>query len=271
MSVARAAFDFYVPGRSWLHRLDPRVKLALVVAAAIITLLWVNIWLLVGVLILTHLAMLAAGYPASRLTAVWRTIAPLLIVVILVWPLFDRSGSTLVELGPLRITGIALLRGTVTAVRLAAVSFVFLLWIGTTGIRELVRGFVRLGLPMSWGMSLTIGLRFIPTFAGIFQTVSDAQKSRGLVIEGHFLRRGRMMLPILVASLVTALRASEQLAMTLEARAFGARRQRTLLRDIQMRPSDWLALAAIVVLTALLAYLTFVHGLGQDLTALPLP
>ena len=268
MSVARASFDFYAPGGSWLHRLDPRVKLALVAGGSVVTLLWVNIWLLLAVLAAVHLVLIAASYPVGRLITVWRTIWPLLIVVIIVWPLFDRSGSAIVSAGPIEITGLALLRGTVTAVRLAAVSFLFLLWIGTTSVRDLVRGFVRLGLPDSWGMSLTIGLRFIPTFAGIFQTVTDAQKSRGLVIEGNVVRKGRLMLPILVASLVSALRASEQLAMTLESRAFGAKPNRTVLRDIRMTAVDWLVLAIAALATGGLAYLTLTAGLGQDLTAL---
>jgi energy-coupling factor transport system permease protein len=269
VSVARAAFDFYMPGRSRLHRLDPRVKLVLVVAGSAVTLLWVNIWLLTGVVVVVHAGLLLSAYPGGRLLAIWRTIAPLLIVVVIVWPLFDRGGATLVSLGPLDITGLALLRGTVTAARLAAVSFIFLLWIGTTGVRELVRGFVRLGLPVAWGMSLTIGLRFIPTFAGIFQTVTDAQKSRGLVIEGHVIRRAKLMLPILVSSLVTALRASEQLAMTLEARAFGVTPHRTVLRDIHMTRADWLALALIVFATSALVYATLVYDLGRELTGLP--
>ena len=268
MSVARASFDFYVPGSSWLHRLDPRVKLALVTGGSIVTLLWINIWLLVSVLLLVHAVMLQARYPLNRLLTVWRTIAPLLVVVVIVWPVFDQSGTTVVDLGIIRVTGLALLRGTVTAVRLAAVSFIFLLWIGTTSVRELVRGFVRLGLPDAWGMSLTIGLRFIPTFAGIFQTVTDAQKSRGLVIEGNLIRKGKIMLPILVASLVSALRSSEQLAMTLEARAFGSERKRTVLRDIRMTVIDWVVLVLIVTAVGTLVYLSALRGLGQDLTNL---
>ncbi|MEZ4572973.1 MAG: energy-coupling factor transporter transmembrane component T [Thermomicrobiales bacterium] len=131
MSVARASFDFFEPGQSWLHRkLDPRVKLALVVGGSIVTLLWVNIWLLVGVLLLVHVILIQARYPLLNLVTVWRTIWPLLIVVVIIWPLFDRSGRALIDLGPVEITGLALLRGTVTAVRLAAVSFIFLLWIG---------------------------------------------------------------------------------------------------------------------------------------------
>lgn len=268
MSVARASFDFYAPGSSWLHQLDPRVKLALVAGGSAITLLWINLWLLLAVLAAVHVTLLLARYPPTRLVIVWRTIGPLLAVVVIVWPLFDRSGSALVEIGPMKITGLALLRGAVTAIRLAAVSFVFLLWIGTTSVRDLVRGFVRLGLPDAWGMSLTIGLRFIPTFATIFQRVSDAQKSRGLIIQGNFIRKGRLMLPILVSSLVTALRTSEQLAMTLESRAFGARRHRTVLRDIQMTALDWFVLLVSLVCFALALYLSLARGLGQDLTAI---
>ena len=265
MSIARASFDFYVPGASRLHRLDPRVKLALVIGGSVVSLMWINIWLLLSALILVHAVLLLSGYPLSRLIIIWRTIGPLLIVVIIVWPLFDRSGDSIFQLGPLKVTGVALLRGTVTAIRLAVVSFIFLLWIGTTSVRDLVRGFVRLGLPDAWGMSLTIGLRFIPTFASIFQTVSDAQKSRGLVISGNFIQKGRQMLPILVSSLVTALRTSEQLAMTLESRAFGATKRRTVLRDIRMSAVDWSVLVVAATTFAILIYLSVAGGLGQDL------
>lgn len=268
MSIARAAFDFHAPGSSWLHRMDPRVKMLLVLAGSFVTLIWVNPILLVAGILLSHLALLSAGYPFDRLRTIWRAIAPLMIIVIAIWPLFDQSGEVLVTLGPLKITDLALLRGAVTALRLAGVSFVVILWIGTTDPRTLVRGFVRLGLPFQWGMALTIGLRFIPTFAGIFATVSDAQQSRGLILEGNVFRRARQMIPILVASLVSALRSTEQLAMTLESRAFGARRQRTVLHDIRMAASDWTILVTILVITAALTYATFALGFGRDLTSL---
>lgn len=265
MSVARAAFDFYAPGRSWLHRLDPRIKMALVAAGSVVTLIWVNLPLLLLGLLAVHAVLLTAGYPVERLRAVWRAIGPLLVIVIVVWPVFDQSGRTLLTLGPLEIASQALLTGVATALRLASVSFLFLLWIGTTDARTLVRGFVRLGLPFQWGMALTIGLRFIPTFAGIFVTVSEAQQSRGLVMHGNVVRRLRQMAPILVSSLVSALRASEQLAMTLESRGFGASRQRTYLRDLHMRPADWIVLTTAVLATAVLVYLTFVYGFGRAL------
>src|SRR5205085_6848506 len=102
---------------------------------------------------------------------------------------FYGSGRTLLEIGPLRVTTRALLSGIDNATRLAGVSFVFLLWVGTTDARALVRSFVRLRLPFRWGMALTIGPRFIPTFAPLYATVSDAQQARGLVLEGRALAR----------------------------------------------------------------------------------
>ena len=268
MSIARAAFDFHAPGSSWLHRMDPRAKMLMVLVGSILTLIWVNPILLIAGLAVSHLALLSARYPLDRMRTIWRAIGPLIAIVIVVWPLFDQSGTTLISLGPLDITDLALLRGAVTALRLAGVSFVVILWIGTTDPRTLVRGLVRLGLPFQWGMALTIGLRFIPTFAGIFATVTDAQQSRGLIMEGNAFRRARQMIPILVASLVSSLRSTEQLAMTLESRAFGARRQRTVLHDIRVTPTDWAILASVLLCTAALIYITFAFGFGRDLTSI---
>ncbi|MEX2314634.1 MAG: energy-coupling factor transporter transmembrane component T [Thermomicrobiales bacterium] len=266
--MSAGAFDFYVAGRSRLHRLDPRVKLALVAAGSVVMFLWLNIPLLVGVLAGIHLLLVASGYPWSKLLAIWRAIALLLLLIVLIWPVFDKTGDLLVSLGPLNIHDDALLRGDANAARIAAINFLFILWIGTTDARELVRGFVRLGLPFRWGMALTIGLRFIPTFAGTFATVSDAQQARGLVLRGWWYKRARGMLPIFIAALVSALRASEQLAMTLEARGFGASRQRTTLRDIRMTPLDWLVLVVTLSGSGVLLWLTLTEGFGRGLLTL---
>jgi energy-coupling factor transport system permease protein len=263
--VSAGALDFYVAGRSRLHRLDPRVKLALVAAWGLVLFFWLNLLLLVAGLIAIHVVLLMSGYPRERIVTIWRAIALLLLLIVIIWPLFDRSGDTWLAFGPVEITRQGLLRGIANATRIAGINFLFILWVGTTGPRDLVRGFVRLGLPFRWGMALTIGLRFIPTFAATWATVSDAQQARGLVLEGWWLRRVRLMLPIFVAALISAFRAGEQLAMTLDARGFGASRHRTTYRDITMRAADWLTLALTLVLAGTLLWLSLGLGIGRDL------
>jgi energy-coupling factor transport system permease protein len=263
-----AAYDPYVPGHSWLHAADPRVKLAFVALTSLLLLIWNSLPLMLAALLLVHLALLNAGIGWRRLATIWRTLAPFMLLVTVLWPIFDRGGSpVLLNLGPLTITGQAILRGVTAALRIASISFLFVIWLATTDQRSLVRSFVRLGLPYKLGMSLTIGLRFIPTFAALFQTVSEAQQSRGLVLEGRGLQRARAMIPILVAALVTALRMSEQLSWTLEARGFGAPVRRTTLHDLAMRGTDWLLLTLAVLLDGTLLALTLWLGLGRSLSS----
>ena len=261
-----AGFDVYVPGRSWLHRADPRVKLALSLALVVVLLLWTSLPLIALTLVAVQLALLSAGFGSARLVRIWRALAPFLVLIAVLWPLFDRSGApVLLHAGPLIITGEAIASGVAAALRIAAITFAATLWIGTTDQHDLVRTFVRLGLPFRLGMALTIGLRFIPTFAGIFQTVAEAQQSRGLVLAGRGWRRARAMIPILIPALVTALRMSDQLGWTLEARAFGAPVRRTTLRDIAMRPGDWLLLAGVALAGVALLVLTLAGHVGRAL------
>jgi energy-coupling factor transport system permease protein len=260
-----AAFDVYVPGHTWLHRADARVKFVFAMLFAGLMLLWISLPLLVLMLALTHVAIRILGFRWRQIGSIWVALAPFMLLIAALWPLFDRTGAAvLIEWGIVRITGEGVLTGIGTGLRVAAISFVFLVWLGSTDQRAMVRAFVRLGLPYRVGMALTIGLRFISTFAGVFATVSDAQQSRGLVLAGRGFKRLRKLLPILVAALVTSLRMSEQLAWTLEARGFGARRERTTLRDLRMTRLDWILLVGILVVAAGLYGLTLATGLGRD-------
>ncbi|HLI50677.1 MAG TPA: energy-coupling factor transporter transmembrane component T [Thermomicrobiaceae bacterium] len=253
--------------RSWAWKIDPRVKLLFTVLATVLLLLWNNIYFFVAALLLVQLALWASGFSWRRIGAVWKMLLAFLVLIVILWPIFNRGGTpVLLHAGPLIITGQAILAGCVAAGRIISITFIFVLWLGTTGQRELVRGFVRLGLPFSLGMAVTIGLRFIPTFAGVFETVSQAQRSRGLILPSRGVRWAKAMIPILVAALVTALRMSEQLGWTLEARGFGAPVRRTVLHELEMRPIDWLLLGIVVVALGGLLYLALFAGVGRGLT-----
>ncbi|MFN3337135.1 MAG: CbiQ family ECF transporter T component, partial [Thermomicrobium sp.] len=153
-----------------LARLDPRVKLALILAAAFPLLLWQSPLVLVVVVAALHVLLWrGGGFDRARLAAVWRALAPLLLLVLVLRPLFDRAGEpVLVSSGPFVLTVPGILGAVGAALRLVALALLALTWIATTSERALVQGLVRLGLPASVGLALTIGLRFIPIFAQTF-------------------------------------------------------------------------------------------------------
>ncbi|MCX6031391.1 MAG: energy-coupling factor transporter transmembrane component T [Chloroflexi bacterium] len=248
-----AEFDLYVRRDTWLHRLDPRVKLVFVIEATILTFLWPSIWSAAAAIVLCSLLVWRGQIPAAQIGRVWRVMAPLMVMVFVLNALFGGGGEAVwFRLGPLTITAEAVQRGALLAMRLLALTLIVSLWLFTTDQASLVRGFVALRLPYAWGLTLALALRYLPIFAGLFEQVRDAQQARGLDLEGGgFWRKLNAYRPVLIAMLISALRNSERLGWALEARAVGAAGiRRTTFRALHMRRTDTLVLAGLLIVFA---------------------
>jgi len=265
------SFDLYVARSSWLHTLDPRVKLLFVVLSTVLLLTLTNLYLFLAMLALYHLIIFSAGIPVSRVRWAWRVILPPTILIPLLWPLFyQEGGPVLLHWGPFRVSAMSWWEGVAMAARLDALAFAFFTWLFSTDQTSLVRGFVRLGLPFEWGLMLTIALRYVPTFYGAFVTISEAQSARGLVIpRRNLVKRIRSYLPILVAMIISALRTSDKLATAMESRALGLKGvKRTCLRDIRFRPTDYVYTALLIAIFSVLFILRFQFSFGTHLLRL---
>ena len=258
-------FDLYVPRPSWLHRVDPRVKLAFVVLGTVALLSFQNLWIMLAALIALQALILSAGVPRNRLAWVWRAMLPLNIMIPILWVIFYPEGEqTLLHFGFVRVTAISVVRGAALVLRLDAIAFVWFSWLFTTDQGTLVGSLVKLGLPYNWGLVLALSLRYIPTFYGLFSVVRDAQQSRGLDLsQERWSERLRAYLPILTAMIISALRTAEKLGMALESRALGLPGvRRTNYREIAFRSLDYVYLGIILALFAGLALLRWRYGWG---------
>lgn len=260
------SFDLYLPRDSWLHRLDPRIKLWAVLLAGTAGLLYRQIGVLACLLILAHIVLLSARIPAGRIGWLWSRLAPLLLMILILQPLFAPGpGPDLFAWGPLRITQSGILEGVSFAFRAATLAFVAATLLLATEPNELVQGLVKLGLPYSWGLTVGLAIRYLPTTYGLYVTIHEAQQARGWIVgKGNLLRRARSYLPILVATIIAALRLSDGLALALAARGLDYPARRTVLNDVRMKPSDWFALALATLLFAGLVALRYGLGFGAD-------
>jgi energy-coupling factor transport system permease protein len=149
------------------------------------------------------------------------------------------------------------------ALRIGALAFVLFFWLFSTDQTILVRSLVTLGLPYTWGLILAMALRYIPTMAGTFRMISDAQQARGLDLSARNpIKRARAYMPITVAMLITAFRTAENLSRALQSRALGASPRRTFLRQLNLRPRDIVFMVAVVLVAVVLLWLRFTVGLG---------
>ncbi len=256
--------DLYLPRDSWLHHLDPRAKLWAVLLAMVVGLMYKQIGVLLLLLILAHLALLSARIPVDRLRWLWARLAPLLIMILILQPLFSPGpGPDLVRLGPLRLTVDGLLEGMSYALRAAALAFIAAVPLLTTDPTELVQGLVKLGLPYPWGLTVGLAIRYLPTTYGLFVTISEAQQARGWITgRGNLVQRVRSYLPILVATIIAALRLSDSLGLALAARGLGYPARRTVLHDIHFTLADGLVVVVVTAVFGGLLVLRFQIGFG---------
>jgi energy-coupling factor transport system permease protein len=242
--------DLYSPADTFLHRLDPRVKILAVILLSLLAFLLSALLYLAILLafILMLLALARASY--SKATFALKYVTRFMLLIAVLWPLFDRTGTpVLVSLGPVEITEPAVWRGVTSAVRIGCLATVWYILMFTTSQRDLVLALVKMGLRFDYGLTIAISLRFFPTFILTIDSVTDAQKARGLEFgRGGLIARSKKYVSVLVPAVVSALRTADSLSLALQSRAYGARPDRTFLRQLRMRASDYVAL---VVVTAL--------------------
>lgn len=251
----------YLPGNSFLHWLDPRVKLVslliLIAALFLIKTFW-------GFTIFA--AFILFIFISSRLP--WRYfirgLKPILFIITLTLVLhflFTKGGRVYWRWGVLTVEEAGVYLGTFMALRLVLLVITTLLITLTTsplafadGIEYLLRPFRRIGIPgHEIAMMMTIALRFIPTLMEESDKIRKAQMARGADFEtGNIFRRARNMVPLLVPLFVSAFRRADELAIAMEARCYRGGENRSKMRELKTRPLDYCGLITVAGLVLLI-------------------
>jgi energy-coupling factor transport system permease protein len=243
----------YVPGRGLLYLVDPRVKFFFALALMGYLAFESETGALLLALLILHALALYCSDTRARILPLWRTLLPVLLVIILLGSLRWRAQPALLALGPLAVTSQALWTAAGVAARIAGISLAISLVLWTTEPGDAVAGLVRLGVPFAVGFPVIMALQYVVTFRRQFTHILEAQQSRGLAFSrGNPFQVARAYIPVLVPLIITALRSVDSLTLALESRGFGGDRKRTSRHVLHIRARDWIfVLATGCVLFAL--------------------
>lgn len=250
----------YYPGNSWIHRLDPRVKI-LATILYIVALFVVKDFIgfataFVGLVAVTAISKVPVSFILRGLKPVF-----LIILFTFVINMFMIKGEVLVSLWFLEITREGLRTAVFMGVRLVLLIIGSLLLTLTTkpisltdGIEALLSPFRRFGLPAhELAMMMTIALRFIPTLLEETDKIMKAQQARGADFEsGNIINRAKALIPILVPLFISAFRIAQELAMAMEARCYGGNVKRTRMNGMKLCSRDLAASVIFVIFLALI-------------------
>lgn len=268
----------YLPSTSFLHSLQARTKLIVLVWLAAVVFLADHRAFHWGVFTASF-AVLASGLALAGVSPayLWRRMRLLLLLLAITMPgtLFVTPGKTLYAIGPFptSVFGghshaeiLITYDGVWYAVSLSAIFLILfvgslLLTITTTpvalaeGIVLLLRPLRRFGLPVDeFGLMTLICLRFFPLVLEEASQLMKAQLSRGADFStGTIGQRMRAFGTLLVPLVQGALRRAASLSVALDARGFGVGGEATPLHEHGLGARDWVVLLGVPLLT-LVAY-----------------
>jgi energy-coupling factor transport system permease protein len=233
-------------GTSRLHRLNPIVKLAWLLAVVVVALATYHPLPLFAIAATALVVAASAGVAGrvARILLIFGPVTASMIVVQTLSPASCQSPSCAVPvaLGPLTLYPEGLVRGLSLAGRLLAVESVALAIITTTLPSDWSAAFARLRLPYLANLMLTMTLQLVPTLQQEFDTVLAAQRARGMPSSGF-----RAVLPSFVPVFAGAFERIHQLTIALESRGFGASGTRTSYRRVAFGPPEAVATLAALV------------------------
>ncbi len=235
----------YTEADSFLHRLDGLTKIALLCGNCTLALFSNRLRPLTAVLVLILLQM-AAARSLGNLRRIWRFLALVTVLTALLWTAVGRGPTPLFAW----MTREGLLAGLAATLRIDSFILAGMLFLSTTRNEEMLQGLLRLRVPYPVCFAFSMALRLAPAFVGMGWAVREAQKARGLNPDaGSLLARLRKNVPLLVPALLSTIRMTGQLAMSLESRGFGLNPHRTFLAESHL---GWRDAAAAVGLAAAL-------------------
>lgn len=254
----------YFSGDSFLHRMDPRMKIVLTFGMIVAIFICKSIPSLLLMVVTTVFLVALSGVPYKM---VLKSIKPIAIIVIFTGVLnlfYVTGGTTLFEWRFIHITTKGIFTAVFMAVRIICLVVISSLLTYTTTPTMLTDAIERLLSPLkifkipvhTLAMMMTLALRFIPTLIEEIDRISNAQKARGADLDsGGLMEKIKALIPIIVPLFVSSIRRAYELADAMDCRCYVGGDGRTRMKQMKLKISDVLSLVIFLVIVAAMVVL----------------
>lgn len=249
----------FFPGRSPIHRLDPRTKIILA------TLFIISVFVAnnpVSFAFLTLITVILILLSRISLKVILKSIKPIVFIIIFtaIINVFmtKGEGEPILSVWVIEIYTEGIARALMMAFR------VILLIVGssilltyttspislTDGLESLLSPLKAIKVPVhTFAMMMSIALRFIPTLVEETEKIMNAQKSRGAdFTSGTLVQRGKALIPILIPLFVSSFKRAEELATAMECRCYRGDNNRTKLVKLEYKGLDFAFMFAFILI-----------------------
>lgn len=256
-------FGQYFEGNSFIHRLDPRNKILLLIAIIVLIFIGSNFYTLlisaafiIFVILLSHISL-------SMYLKNLKAVLPIIVFTGIINLFYATEGEILFSIWKLSVTTGGVYRSVYMAFRIVLLILVSAVLTYTTTPNDLTDAIESLLSPLKYvglrsavhtlAMMMTIALRFIPTLVEETQKIMNAQKARGVDFENGTLReRIKALIPILIPLLISSVRRAYELAEAMECRCYNGGEGRVRMKQLTFCTRDFVAIGFIIILAVVI-------------------
>lgn len=250
-------FGRYYPEGSFIHRLDPRLKLVINIIFIVLIFLikhWYDYLILGGVV---FAGVLLSGV---SLRFFLRGLRPMLWLILFTvgLQLFFTSGQHVYwQWGVLSVSQEGLINATYIALRFLLIIFMSTLLTLTTqplaiadGMEYLMRPLKVVHFPVNdVALMLSIALRFVPKLMDETTKIMNAQRARGVDFNnGSLIKRVKALIPLLIPLMMSSLDIATDLTTAMISRGYRDGEGRTRYRILKWRRQDTWTLVTFVII-----------------------
>lgn len=249
----------FVAGNSFIHKLDPRTKIAMMILYIVMVFLVKEIWFLAIPFAYLVLELVLSKISLRYIVNSLKPIRFLLILMFILNLFFTKGEHVWLDLRFWKLTGEAVLQSFFLSIRIVLLVAGASMLTLTTSPIALTDGLEKLLSPLKFlhfpvhelAMMMTIALRFVPTLIDESEKIRNAQMSRGADFEsGNIFKRVKSMIPILIPLFVSSFRKADDLAIAMESRCYHGGDGRTRMHQLKFRKEDVFAILVTLLFVA---------------------
>ena len=277
--MKEVSFGQYYPVKSFVHNMNPALKILFLIAYITAIFLAKNFYGLAACAFVLLLIIIFSRGPFFKIFRAVRGVLFLVIFTAVINVLF-HTGEEVYWKGPavywqwkvFAVTQAGIVFSLFLIIRLILLVMCSSMLTYTTTPVALTDGIEALLTPLKWirfpvhelALIMSIALRFIPILMDETERIKNAQKARGADLErGGLLKKVRAFVPILVPLLLSAFRRADELGDAMDARCYTGGKKRTKYKKMRL---TWRDLIGFFVGAALVAGVVLLRiYLGQPL------
>lgn len=232
------SISLYVDNGTWLCRVHPFTKLMYILTAIAVPLISGSLAVFPAFMLLS-LFILFSGKVLKRAVPLIAFSFTILVTIFLIHGLFNQANeSVLFSIGPISFYREGLYYALKISFNILNMLLSFAILVLTTKPSDLVDEMEKKGFSPRFCYIINSVFQIIPQMMGMMNTITDAQRSRGMETEGSLRVRAKAFIPLVSPVVTGSLINTRERAIALEVRAFGNKGKKTYLFDRPVHKGD---------------------------------